>query len=156
MATPFNSVLNVPPDSVEEFRVTTANANADSGYSSGAQVALVTKSGTNNFHGSAYEYNRNTIFSANDPFIKDSQLSSGESNTAPKLLYNVFGATFGGPIKKNRLFFFANYEGFRQAKGTSALRDRTQRSAGGRAISSICALSTQTEASTPQIVPAEP
>src|ERR1700733_11828856 len=119
----FTSVLTVPPDSVEEFRVTTANANADSGYSSGAQVALVTKSGTNSFHGSAYEYNRNTIFSANDPFLKESQLSSGESNTAPKLLRNVFGATFGGPIRKNRLFFFANYEGRRDAQGTSVLRD---------------------------------
>src|SRR6202035_2567468 len=119
----FTSVLNVPPDSVEEFRVTTANANADSGYSSGAQVALATKSGTNSFHGSAYEYNRNTIFSANDPFLKESQLSSGESNTAPKLLRNVFGATFGGPIRKNRLFFFANYEGRRDAQGTSVLRD---------------------------------
>ncbi len=119
----FTSVLNVPPDSVEEFRVTTANANADSGYSSGAQVALATKSGTNSFHGSAYEYNRNTIFSANDPFLKESQLTSGESNTAPKLLRNVFGATFGGPIKKNRLFFFANYEGRRDAQGTSVLRD---------------------------------
>jgi hypothetical protein len=118
----FTSVLNVPPDSVQEFRVTTANANADSGYSSGAQVALATKSGTNNFHGSAYEYNRNTIFSANDPFLKESQLSSGESNTAPKLLRNVFGVTFGGPIMKNRLFFFANYEGRRDAQGTSALR----------------------------------
>ncbi len=119
----FTSVLNVPPDSVEEFRVTTANANADSGYSSGAQVALATKSGTNSFHGSAYEYNRNTIFSANDPFLKESQISNGESNTAPKLLRNVFGATFGGPIKKNRLFFFANYEGRRDAQGTSVLRD---------------------------------
>ncbi len=119
----FTSVLNVPPDSVEEFRVTTANANADSGYSSGAQVALVTKSGTNTFHGSAYEYNRNTIFSANDPFLKESELSSGLSNTAPKLLRNVFGATLGGPIKKNRLFFFANYEGRRDAEGTSVLRD---------------------------------
>lgn len=118
----FTSILNVPPDSVQEFRVTTANSNADSGYSSGAQVALATKSGTNNFHGSAYEYNRNTIFSANDPFLKNSQLSSGQSNTAPKLLYNVFGATAGGPIQKNRLFFFANYEGFRQAKGSSVLR----------------------------------
>jgi hypothetical protein len=118
----FTSVLNVPPDSVQEFRVTTANANADSGYSSGAQVALATKSGTNNFHGSAYEYNRNTIFSANDPFLKESQLSSGESNTAPKLLRNVFGVTFGGPIMKNRLFFFANYEGRRDAQGPSALR----------------------------------
>jgi hypothetical protein len=118
----FTSVLNVPPDSVEEFRVTTANANADTGYSSAAQVSLVTKSGTNNFHGSAYEYNRNTIFSANDPFLKESQLEGGESNTAPKLLRNVFGATAGGPIIKNRLFFFANYEGRRDAQGTSVLR----------------------------------
>jgi hypothetical protein len=118
----FTSVLNAPPDSVEEFRVTTSNSNADSGYSSGAQVALVTKSGTNSFHGSAYEYNRNTVFSANDPFLKASQIESGESNTAPKLLRNVFGATFGGPIKKNRLFFFTNYEGRRDAQGSSVLR----------------------------------
>ena len=118
----FSSVLNMPPDSVQEFRVTTANSNADSGYSSGAQVSLVTKSGTNNFHGTAYEYNRNTIFSANDPFLKYSQLTSGQKNTAPKLLRNVFGATFGGPIKKNRLFFFTNYEGRRDAQGFSVLR----------------------------------
>ena len=118
----FTSVLNVPPDSVQEFRVTTANANADSGYSSGAQVSLVTKSGTNNFHGSVYEYNRNTVFSANDPFLKESQLGSGEVNKAPKLLRNVFGVTAGGPIVKNRLFFFANYEGRRDAQGTSVLR----------------------------------
>ncbi len=118
----FASVLNVPPDSIQEFRVTTANSNADSGYSSGAQVALVTKSGTNDFHGSVYEYNRNTIFSANDPFLKEAQLTGGEANKAPKLLRNVFGATFGGPIKRNRLFFFANYEGRRDAQGTSVLR----------------------------------
>jgi Carboxypeptidase regulatory-like domain/TonB-dependent Receptor Plug Domain len=119
----FTSVLNVPPDSVEEFRVTTANSNADSGYSSGAQVALATRSGTNSFHGSAYEYNRNTVFSANDPFLRWSQVSNGESNTAPKLLRNVFGVTAGGPIRKNRLFFFANYEGRRDAQGSSVLRD---------------------------------
>ncbi|HKV77464.1 MAG TPA: carboxypeptidase regulatory-like domain-containing protein, partial [Candidatus Sulfotelmatobacter sp.] len=118
----FTSVLNAPPDSVEEFRVTTANSNADTGYSSGGQVAMVTKSGTNAFHGSAYEYNRNTIFSANDPFLKNSQLTSGQSNTAPKLLRNVFGVTAGGPIVKNRLFFFANYEGRRDAEGSSTLR----------------------------------
>ncbi|HXZ42735.1 MAG TPA: TonB-dependent receptor [Terriglobales bacterium] len=118
----FTSVLNVPPDSVQEFRVTTANANADSGYSSGAQVAMVTKSGTNEFHGSIYEYNRNTIFSANDPFLKNAQITSGQSNKAPKLLRNVFGVTLGGPIKRNRLFFFANYEGRRDAQGTSVLR----------------------------------
>jgi hypothetical protein len=119
----FTSVLNMPPDSIQEFRVTTANTNADSGYSSGAQVALVTKSGTNNFHGSLYEYNRNTIFSANDPFLKASQLTSGQSNTAPKLLRNVFGATLGGPVVKNRLFFFVNYEGRRDAEGKSVIRN---------------------------------
>ena len=70
----------------------------------------------------AYEYNRNTVFSANDPFLKYSQLTSGAANKAPKLLRNVFGATFGGPIQKNRLFFFANYEGRRDAQGTAALR----------------------------------
>jgi hypothetical protein len=118
----FFSVLNAPPDSVEEFRVTTANSTADSGYSSGAQVALVTKSGNNNFHGSAYEYNRNTIFSANDPFIKEAQLEDGLANVQPKLLRNVFGVTLGGPIKKNRLFFFTNYEGRRDAQGTSVVR----------------------------------
>ena len=118
----FTSVLNVPPDSVQEFRVTTANSNADSGYSSGAQVALVTKGGTNSFHGSVYEYNRNTIFSANDPFLKASQLGSGEPNQAPKLLRNLFGATLGGPVIKSRLFFFANYEGRRDAQGSSVLR----------------------------------
>jgi Carboxypeptidase regulatory-like domain/TonB-dependent Receptor Plug Domain len=118
----FTSILTVPPDSVQEFRVTTADANADAGYSSGAQVGLVTKSGTNSFHGSAYEYNRNTIFSANDPFLKTSQGLDGDSNTAPKLLRNVFGATVGGPVKHDKLFFFLNYEGRRDAEGTSVLR----------------------------------
>ncbi|HEX6803663.1 MAG TPA: carboxypeptidase regulatory-like domain-containing protein [Terriglobales bacterium] len=118
----FTSVLNIPPDSVQEFRVTTANSNADSGYSSGAQVALVTKSGTNDFHGSVYEYNRNTAFSANDWFLKQSQLQNGQPNKAPELIRNVFGATVSGPIRRNRAFFFLNYEGRRDAEGTSVLR----------------------------------
>src|SRR5436190_13943546 len=62
----FFSVLRVTPDSLQEFRVTTTNANADQGRSSGAQIALVTKSGGNQFHGSLYEYHRNTLTSAND------------------------------------------------------------------------------------------
>src|ERR1700733_12928183 len=146
----FTSVLNVPPDSVEEFRATTANANADSGYSSGAQVALVTKSGTNSFHGSAYEYNRNTIFSANDPFLKESQLTSGEPNKAPKLFRNVFGVTFGGPIRKNRLFFFTNYEGPRDAQGTSVLRNVPSASLRSGALVYLCALDPTTNAPDPR------
>jgi hypothetical protein len=118
----FTSVLPVSLDSVQEFRVTTSNYNADQGRSSGAQVSLVTKSGTNNFHGSVYEYHRNTITSANDWFIKQSQVASGEPNAPPKLIRNIFGASLGGPIWKNRLFFFANYEGYRQREEASVLR----------------------------------
>ena len=118
----FASVLPVTLDSVQEFRVTTSNYGADEGVSSAAQVALVTKSGTNNIHGSAYEYNRNSYFSANDYFIKAAQLSSGSPNKPPKLNRNIFGASLGGPIKKDRLFLFLNFEGFRDAEAISAAR----------------------------------
>ncbi len=119
----FTSVLRVTQDSVQEFRVTTSNANADSGRSSGAQVALVTKSGTNEFHGSVYEFHRNTIFSANDPLLKASQLASGQPNERSPLLRNVFGASLGGPLRKNRLFFFVNYEGRRDRESSSEIRN---------------------------------
>jgi hypothetical protein len=118
----FQSVLPVTLDSVEEFRVTTTNYNADEGTSSGAQVALVTKSGTNDFHGSLYEYNRTNATSANDYFIKQSQLETGAPNEPLKLTRNIFGASIGGPIKKNRLFLFLNFEGYRDAEAQSALR----------------------------------
>lgn len=118
----FTSVLPITPDSVQEFRVTTTNYNADEGRSSGAQVALVTKSGTNQFHGSAYEYNRNTVTSANDYFIKLAQLQNNQPNVAPELIRNNFGGSLGGPILKQRLFFFANYEGERLAQQVSTVR----------------------------------
>jgi hypothetical protein len=87
----FTSVLPVTLDSVEEFRVTATNYNADQGVGSGAQVALVTKSGTNNFHGSLYEYNRNTATSANDWLVKAAEARTGQPNTPPKLIRNIFG-----------------------------------------------------------------
>jgi hypothetical protein len=118
----FTSVLPVTLDSVQEFRVTTSNYGADEGVSSGAQVALVTKSGTNDIHGSVYEYNRNSYFSANDYFIKAAQLGSGESNKPQKLNRNIFGASLGGPIKKDRLFLFLNFEGYRDAEAISVVR----------------------------------
>lgn len=107
----FAGVLRSTLDSVEEFRVTTTNSNADSGRSSGAQVTLVTKSGTNNFHGSVYEYNRNNVGHANDWFNKAAQISAGLPNRPGQLIRNTFGVTFGGPIKKDSVFFFLNYEG---------------------------------------------
>lgn len=118
----FTSVLPVTLDSVQEFRVTTTNANSDQGRSSGAQVALVTKSGTNKFHGSLYEYHRNTFTSANDYFVKTAELQAGQPNVPPKLIRNIFGGSVGGPIIRDRLFFFINYEGARQREENSVLR----------------------------------
>jgi carboxypeptidase family protein len=118
----FTSVLPVTQDSIEEFRVTTTNYGADQGQGSGAQVALVTKSGTNSFHGSAYEYIRNTITSANDYLVKQSQLNIGLPNKPLQLNRNIFGASVGGPLRKDRLFFFANYEGTREREQQRAER----------------------------------
>ena len=115
-ANAFTSVLPVTLDSVQEFRVTTTNYGADQGVSSAAQVALVTKSGTNSFHGSVYEYNRNSAFSANDFFIKASQIDGGTPNKPLQLNRNIFGASVGGPILQNRFYFFLNFEGYRSAE----------------------------------------
>jgi len=118
----FTSVLPVTQDSVEEFRVTTTNYGADQGQGSGAQVALVTKSGTNAFHGSMYEYIRNTITSANDYLVKQSELNIGLPNKPLQLNRNIFGASIGGPIRKDRLFLFTNYEGTREREQQRAER----------------------------------
>src|SRR6266550_439015 len=106
-------VLRLNSEAIEEFRVVTVNANSDEGRSSAAQINLVTKSGTNSWHGSAFEFHRNTIFTANDFFNNRSGVER------PKLIRNVFGGTLGGPIVKNKLFFFYSYEGRRDASGTS-------------------------------------
>jgi len=118
----FFGVLRSTLDSVEEFRVTTSNSNADSGRSSGAQVALVTKSGTNSLHGSAYEFNRTNFGLANDWFNKQAELQSGAPNKPGQLIRNTYGATLGGPIKKNKLFFFLNYEGQRTQESSEQFR----------------------------------
>jgi hypothetical protein len=110
----FNSVLQIPLDSVQEFRTTIAGQGADLGHTSGGQVSIVTKSGTNTFHGSLYEYNRNTDFEANDWFSNRAHVAR------PALIRNQYGASFGGPIKKNKLFFFYNWEGRKDRSQSSA------------------------------------
>ncbi|MBV8847329.1 MAG: carboxypeptidase regulatory-like domain-containing protein [Bryobacterales bacterium] len=107
----FNAVLPIPLDSVQEFRTTIAGQGADLGHAAGGQVAIVTKGGTNQFHGSVYEYNRNTAFEANDWF------SNRAGVPRPALIRNQYGASLGGPIVKNKLFFFFNWE---------ARKDRSQ------------------------------
>ena len=84
-------------DSVEEFKVTTSNNGADTGRSSGAQVNIVTRSGTNKLHGSLYEYNRNTAFSANDWFNKNGEAAEGLPNKPGELIRNTFGAAHRRP-----------------------------------------------------------
>ena len=118
----FQGALRSTLDSLQEFRVTTSSANADEGRSSGAQVSLVTKGGTNSFHGSLYEYNRTNVGYANDWFNKQSQLQSGLPNVPGQLIRNTFGATFGGPIVKNKVFVFLAYEGQRTRENTQETR----------------------------------
>jgi hypothetical protein len=110
----YTSVLRMPLDAIQEFRVTTSNYNADLGRSSGGQVSLVTKTGTNQFRGSGYWTHRNTATSSNEYFMKLSQLQAGQESKAPKLNKHIFGGSVGGPITKDRFFFFANYEGLKE------------------------------------------
>lgn len=121
--TAFQGAVRSTLDSIEEFRITTLGDNADQGRSSGGQVALVTKSGTNNFHGSLYEQNRPTNTVANDYFNKHTQLENGQPNIPARELRNTFGGSLGGPVLKDRLFFFYTYEGQRQAESGQATRN---------------------------------
>jgi hypothetical protein len=102
-------------DSIQEFRAETANPLAASGRGSGSQVQLVTKSGTNNWHGSAFEYLRNTVTEANTFFNDRNAIAK------PKLIRNSFGADLGGPVVKNKLFFFFDYQARRDATEDSVL-----------------------------------
>src|SRR5205814_1750851 len=111
-------VLRLNAEAVEEFRVVVSNPNANQGRSSGAQISLITKSGTNDWHAALFEAHRNTIFTANNFFNNRSGVKR------PKLLRNTFGGAFSGPIMKNRAFFFYSYEGRRDAS-QSAVTPRT-------------------------------
>jgi hypothetical protein len=122
LGTAFTGAIRAPLDSLEELKVTTSNSDADVGRSSGGQVSEVTKSGTNHFHGSLYAYNRPTFTTANDWFNKAAQIGSKTANTPPFLLRNTFGANVGGPILKDRLFFFAAYEGQRKRENLQVTR----------------------------------
>jgi hypothetical protein len=113
----FQSVLPVPLDSVQEFRTTVVGLGADQGRSSGGQVTLVTKSGSNQFHGSLYEFHRNVKTAANNWF------SNRAGIARENLIRNQYGASLGGPIIKNRIFFFGNWEERRDA--TAAAQSRT-------------------------------
>jgi hypothetical protein len=99
--------LQISTEAIEEFRVNGTTYSADQGFTPGGQVEIVSRTGTNAFHGAAFEFLRNSTFDAR-PF---------SATSLPAFRLNNYGASFGGPVVKNKLFFFANYEGMRQVLG---------------------------------------
>ena len=100
-------VIKPPIDAIAEFRIMTHNADAEFGRNTGSTTNIITRSGTNSFHGAAWEFLRNDAFAASDYFTQ----------TVQPLKQNQFGGTFGGPIVKDKTFFFGYYEGFRNRQG---------------------------------------
>ena len=119
----YTTVLRMPLDAIAEFRVTTVNYGAEMGRSSGGQISLVSKTGSNAFHGSGYGLIRNTATSTNEYFLELTQLLAGEPSKPPKLDKQIYGASLGGPVRKNRLFFFANYEVLHESSESPVLRN---------------------------------
>jgi hypothetical protein len=111
-----NQIIAIPPDSVSQFNVVTNNESAEYGRSSGATVNVASASGTNSYHAVLYEFIRNTDLNAAGFFKPTLVGSTGVSVpfVKPTFNRNQFGMNFGGPIAKDRLFFFLDYEGFRQ------------------------------------------
>ena len=109
-------VIRLNAEAIEEFRVTTVNANAAAGRSSGAQISLVSKSGSNDWHGALFLANRNTSTSANDFFNNRAGVAR------PKLIRNTYGGAIGGPILRDRFFFFYSYEGRKDISETGVTR----------------------------------
>ncbi len=103
------AVINPNPDALEEFKVTSSNYDAEFGNVSGALLQGTTKSGTNQLHGSLFEYLRNDVFNAANPF----------TNLNPPIRWNQFGGTVGGPLRKEKLFGFFAYQGTRRSTGAS-------------------------------------
>lgn len=107
-----NIAIKPSIDVIQEFKVQSNLYSAEFGQAAFAQVNLVTKSGANEFHGSIFEFLRNDVFDARNFFLAK----------VPKLNRNQFGGSFGGPIKRNRSFFFVNYEGLRERRGVDVRR----------------------------------
>lgn len=106
--------LAVPaPETIQEFKVQTSLYDATFGRGAGGSVQTITRSGTNEFHGALYEYFRNDALNANNPFLKAASVQR------PVLKRNVFGGLLGGPLKINKAFFFASYQGTRERNGAS-------------------------------------
>jgi hypothetical protein len=138
-----NFVVLPPVDAIQEFKVQTTGFSAEFGRSGAAVLNATVKSGTNNFHGAAWEFFRNDIFDAPDYFEDARGVSKGE------LRLNQFGATIGGPIIHNKVFFFGDYEGLRRRQGTiksGTVPTALERSSGYTDLSDLLQSTTITDA----------
>ena len=114
------AVINPNLDAVSEMKVTSQNYDAELGNAVAGVVTAQTKSGSNDFHGSAFEYRRSDAQQARDPFTQFAP-DSLTGKYIPSLLHNQFGGSVGGPVKKDKLFFFGDYQGLREKTGTTLL-----------------------------------
>ena len=119
---PINGVAVINPniDAVSEMKVTAQNYDAEFGKAVAGLVTAQTKSGSNNFHGTAFEYRRSDAQQARDPFANNAVNSLTGKYLSPTL-HNQFGGSVGGPVLKNRVFFFGDYQGLREKSGSSVL-----------------------------------
>src|SRR5271154_2155453 len=108
-----NFVVLPPPDAIAEFKVQTADFSAELGRAAGAVLNATIKSGTNSIHGTVWEFFRNNVLDAADWFEDNAGIKKGE------LRWNQFGASIGGPILKNKIFYFGDYQGFRRVQGNT-------------------------------------
>jgi hypothetical protein len=102
---PTNNIFRLNPDNVQEFKVTTQNPTAEEGRNSGANVSIATRSGTNEFHGTLFEFFRNTALNAQEFY------ANAQGSKKPLLQLNQYGFEVGGPIRKNKTFFFGSWQG---------------------------------------------
>ncbi|MBM3788502.1 MAG: hypothetical protein FJW30_29555, partial [Acidobacteria bacterium] len=102
---PMNNIFRLNPDNVQEFKVTTSNPTAEEGRNSGANVSIATRSGTNQIHGTVFEFFRNTALNAQEFYV------SAQGSPKPTLQLNQYGFEIGGPIRKNKTFFFGSWQG---------------------------------------------
>jgi hypothetical protein len=118
----YKGALRISQEALQEFRVTTANADGSQGRSSGGQVSMISRSGSNEFHGGFFWYLRRTGTSSNEYFNKLRQIDDSQPNKPPRLDKNLFGGNFGGPIMRDRIFIYGSFEGNRQNYETSVTR----------------------------------
>jgi hypothetical protein len=113
-------VVNPALDAITEAQIATQNFDAEFGKAVSAVVTVQTKSGSNNFHGSVFDYRQSAADLARDPYSQSSP-NAVTGRLIPQALFNQFGGSIGGPIKKDKLFFFGDYQGVRQKVGSSAI-----------------------------------